>query len=103
MTSTDSVELIKCNHCLFYFFKKTLHFLLHYSINKNTWTESCFFILCFQVFTGINLIRPWKVNPPAPPSPAHSLIQYAHSKSQHFKSLAHIKKKSFSRKTLIIS
>lgn len=40
------------------------------------------------------------MNPPAPPSPAHSAIQYAHSKSQHFKSLAHIKKKKFQQKNI---
>lgn len=40
------------------------------------------------------------MNPPAPPSPAHSVIQYAHSKSQHFKSLAHIKKKKFQQKNI---
>lgn len=41
------------------------------------------------------------MNPPAPPSPAHSAIQYAHSKSQHFKSLAHINKtKKFQQKNI---
>lgn len=42
MTRTDPEELIKCNYCLFYFFKKTSHFLLHYSINKNTLTAVFF-------------------------------------------------------------
>lgn len=86
----------------FLFFKKTLHFYCIILLIK-TQEQITAFSFFASIFMGTNSIRPWKANPPAPPSPAHSSTQYAHSKSQHFKSLAHVKKKnsSFSRKTLI--
>lgn len=83
-----------------HFFKKTLHILLRYSINKNINRAFFHSLLPDFLYEITVLIWPWKVNPSAPPSPTHSSTQYAHSKSQHFKSLAHIKKSSFNRKTI---